>query len=74
MKGGQIDPPPQVKTTLKNPSLVRVKNFAIFTGKHLCRCLFFNKITSLPATLSKKGTLEQVFPVNFAKFLRTPIL
>ena len=61
MKGGQIDPPPQVKTTLKNPSLVRVKNFAIFTGKHLCRCLFFNKITSLPATLSKKELWNRCF-------------
>ena len=40
-----------------------LRNFAKFTGKHLCQSLFF-----------KKETLAQVFSVNFAKFLRTPFL
>ena len=32
-----------------------------------------NKVEGLrPTTLLKKETLAQVFPVNFAKFLRTP--
>ena len=31
------------------------KNFAKFTGKHLCQSLLFNKVTGLrPATLLKK--------------------
>ena len=60
-----------------------VKNFTKFTGKHLCQSLFFNKVAGLmPATLFKKrlATLlkerlwNRCFPVNFAKFLRTPLL
>ena len=39
-----------------------LNNFAKYTGKHLCQS---------PATLLKKR-LAQAFPVNFAKFLRTP--
>ena len=40
------------------------KTFAIFTRKHLCRSLFFNKIADLRAC----------FPVNIVKFLRTAFL
>ena len=33
-----------------------LRNFAKFTGKHLCQGLFFNKVAGLrPATLLKKG-------------------
>ena len=49
---------------------VVVKNFAKLTGKHLCQTLFFNKVT----TLFKKRLWRRCFPVNFAKFLRTPFL
>ena len=35
-----------------------LRNFAKFTGKHLCQRIFFNKVAIC-------------FPVNFAKFLRT---
>ena len=38
-----------------------------FIGKHLCKGLFFNKVGGLRPTL-----LKGEFPVNFAKFLRTP--
>ena len=49
-----------------------LKNFAKFTGKHLCQSLFFNKVASLkPASLLKKRLWHRCFPVNFAKFLRT---
>ena len=49
------------------------RNFAKFTGKHLCQKLFFNKVAGLrPATLLKKSLWHRCFPVNFAKFLRTP--
>ena len=65
-----------------------LRNFAKFTGKHLCQSLFFNKVAGLtpgtgdsgtggflkPATLLKKRLWHRCFPVNFAKFLRTPIL
>ena len=50
-----------------------LRNFAKFTGKHLCQSLFFNKFAGLPATLLKK-TLVQVFSCKFAKFQRTPFL
>ena len=42
------------------------KNFAKFTRKHLCQSLG-------PATLLKKRLWHKSFPVNFVKFLRTPI-
>ena len=43
------------------------RNFAIFTGKDLCQSVFFR-----PATLLKKRLWHTCFPVNSAKFLRTP--
>ena len=49
-----------------------LKNFARFTGKHLCQSLFFF-LKYMPATLFKKRLWRKCFPVNFAKFLRTPI-
>ena len=52
-----------------------LRNFAKFTGKHLCQSLFFNKVASFTlATLLKKRLWHRCFPVNFAKFLRTPFL
>ena len=47
-----------------------LRNFAKFTGKHLRQSLFFNKV----ATLLKKRFWHRCFPMNFAKFLRTPFL
>ena len=45
------------------------------TGKHLYQSLFFNKVAGLrPLTLLKKRLWYRCFSVNFAKFLRTPIL
>ena len=50
-----------------------LRNFTKFRGKHLCQSLFFNKVSGLrPATLLKKRLWHRRFPVNFAKFLRTP--
>ena len=49
-----------------------LRNFIRFTGKHLCRSLFFDKVAGLrPATLLKKRLWHRRFPENFAKFLRT---
>ena len=50
-----------------------LKNFAKFIGKHLCQSLSFNKFAGLrPAALLKERLWYKCFPVNFAKFLRTP--
>ena len=47
-----------------------LKNFAKFTGKHLCQSLFLNKVAGLRSTtLLKKKLWHRCFPVNFAKFL-----
>ena len=52
-----------------------LRNFANFTRKHLSQSLFLNKVAGLsPAILSKKRLWRRCFPVNFAKFLRTPFL
>ena len=52
-----------------------LKNFAKFTGKHLCLSLLLNKVAGRrPATLLKKRLRYKRFPVNFAKFVRTPFL
>ena len=52
-----------------------LRNFIKFTGKHLCQSLFFNKVAGLRwATLLKNKLWHRCFPVNFAKFLRTPFL
>ena len=54
---------------------VTLTNFAKFTGKHLCRSLYFNKIAGQkPATLLKKRLRWRRFPVNFAKLLTTTFL
>ena len=47
------------------------KNFTHFTRKHPCQSLFVNKKSS--SFLLKKRLWHRCFPVNFAKFLRTPI-
>ena len=66
---GQKQPP---EVSCKNCVL---RNFAKFTGKHLRQSLFFNKVAGFsPATLFKKRLSNRCFPVNFAKFLKTPIL
>ena len=47
-----------------------LRNFAKFTGKHLCQSSFFNKVAGQAL---KKRPWHRCFPVNFAKFLITPI-
>ena len=50
-----------------------LRNFPKFTGKHLCKCLLFNKVAGL-RPLSKRTLWHRCFPANFSKFLRTPFL
>ena len=52
--------------------LMFFKLFAIFTGKHLCWSLFFNKVEGLkPAILLKKRLQHKCLPVTFEKSYRT---
>ena len=44
-----------------------LRNFAKFTGKHLCQRLFFNQVADLSLQLYKKGTLTQVFSCEFSE-------
>ena len=53
----------------------RFRNFAKFTGKHLCQSIFFTKVAALrTAALLKKRLSHRYFPVNFVKFLTTRFL
>ena len=50
-----------------------LRDFTKFTGKYLCQRIFFNEVACLrPATSLKMSLWHRCFPVNFAKFLRTP--
>ena len=52
-----------------------LKNFAIFTGKHLCRSLFLIKLQiNFSINFIKKRLQHRCFSVNIDKFLITPIL
>ena len=42
-----------------------LRNFANFTGKHLCQSLFFNKVAG-------NRPVPECFPMNFSKFLKAP--
>ena len=45
------------------------RNLVKFTGKHLCRSLFFNKVAGLsPATLLKRDSGYWCFPVILRNF------
>ena len=49
-----------------------LRNFPKFTGKQLCQSLFLIELQAPLATLLKKRLWHRCFPVNFAKFLKTP--
>ena len=52
-----------------------LKIFVKFTGKHLCQCVFFNKVVGLRSvTLLRMRPRYKCFSVNFPKFLRIPYL
>ena len=52
-----------------------LRNFAKFTRKHLCQSVFFNKVAGLSrATLLKRRLWRRCFPLNFVKFLTTPVV
>ena len=49
-----------------------LKNFATFTGKHLCQSLFLIKLQPNTCNFIKKRLWHRCLPVNFEKFLGTP--
>ena len=49
-----------------------LRNFAKFTGKHLCQSLFFNKVAGGACNFIKKETLAQVFSCEFCEISKTP--
>ena len=49
-----------------------LRNFAKFTGKHLCQGLLSNKVAGGGLVFSLR--IHSCFPVNFPKFLRTHFL
>ena len=52
-----------------------LKHFVLFTGKRLCRGLFFNKDAGhQPCNFIKKRLQHKYFLVNIRKFIRIPIL
>ena len=52
-----------------------LKHFAIFTGKHLCWCLFLIELLDWRPAFSLKMRLQyRFFPVNIARFLKTAFL
>ena len=48
-----------------------LRNFAKFTGSHLCQGLFFKKVAGL---FIKKEALAEVFSCEFCEILRIPFL
>ena len=46
-----------------------LKTFSKFTGKHLYRSLFFNKVVG-PAILLKKRLRHRCFPVKFCEVFK----
>ena len=44
-----------------------LRNFAKFTGKHLCQSLFFNKVAGQACNFIKKETLAQMFSCEFCE-------
>ena len=57
----------QRKCSLKKGVL---KNFAKFTGNHLCQSLFFNKVEGLRTATLLKKTLAEVFSYEFCEILK----
>ena len=54
-----------------------LRNFAKFTGKHLCQSLFFNKVAGLrpqACNFIKKETLAQVFSCEFCEISKNSFL
>ena len=49
-----------------------LRNFAKFTGKHLCQSLSFNKV--VPYNFIKKETVAQLFSCEFCEIFKNTFL
>ena len=59
---------------MKQSSRGVLRNFAKFTGKHLCQSLFFNSCKPETCNFTKKETLAHVFCCEFCKIPRNTFL
>ena len=67
--------PITVRSSRQRCSIIKValRNFAKFTGKHLCQSLFFNKVVGRrpqACNFIKKETLVQVFRSEFCEICK----
>ena len=51
-----------------------LRDFSKLTEKHLCWSFFLMKLQAWGLSFIKKKFQQRCFPVNFARFFRTPIL
>ena len=51
-----------------------LRNFAKFTGKHLCQSLFFNEVPGGACNFIKKEALAQVFSCEFCEISKNAFL
>ena len=51
-----------------------LRNFAKFTGKHLCQSLFFNKVAGLSSATLLKKRLAQDFSCEFSEISKNAFL
>ena len=59
------------RCSIKESVLKNIKNF---TGKHLCRSLFFNKVAGLVCNFIKKEALPQAFSCEICKIFKKTFL
>ena len=50
-----------------------LRNFAKFTGKHLCQSLVFNKVAGTACNFTKKEILAQVFSSEFCEISKNTL-
>ena len=58
----------------KNAKKVVLKDFAKFTGKHLCQSLVFTKVTGETCNFINKENLAQVFSSEFCEIFKNIFL
>ena len=58
---------PHPSASPKKPILNSVKNFEIFTGKHLCSSLFLRKLQAYRLTTCFKKTPTQALSCEYCK-------
>ena len=72
--GFKLKRPQRIRSSHQSCFIIKgvLRNFAKFTGKHLCQSLFFNKVAGL--SFWKERLWHKCFHEDFVKFLRTSFL